>query len=253
MAITVPRIFTAAQADSASSVAVSSGTLPSAGSSIVPVTSTYKGSTGGEAVSISDNQGGNNASYVAGKTDFRNNSGATLSVTASIRCRKNISAPSGTYTVTQTGVAGEYWSAGAIEVVGLDNAAAVDATASNGATSSGDPITAPSTGASGTTSVADALLIGVLAPNSDSANTTAATPGGFTTIFNTTDSSSHQTGNGCFKILAATGAQTITWGNIVTAGGSGAWCASEAVFIGVTAATYVPYQPNYQRSPVMAQ
>lgn len=220
--------------DAAATASVSFGSLPAAGSQIVATASPVRiDSDTPLAITASDNQGG--TSYaLAIESDEPDGSGTTVSEMAAVLYRENISAPSGTFTVTLDGGNGStYWSVGIAEVTGIAASGSLDVIASNGADPAGADAS-PSTGTTGVTALADSIAFCAVGIATNSGTSGITAPSGFTNVNNHPDGTISQVGNGSYKVLSATGAQSAAWATIPAAGGRNNWAACIAVFKGVS-------------------
>lgn len=228
MAVAVARVSTAAVANGNATVFTSFATLPAAGSDIVATGAYYHNTAGGFSAGVSDNQGGTTGSY--SQSAYKVQAEGSESENALIRFRENISSPSGTFTVQFDGGGFvTYWAVGAIEVTGLATTP-LDVTATNGAVG-GTASVSPTSGTTATTAVADSIAVAVVGVNSAS-TADMATPSGYSTIFNSANGAVSEVGNGAYKILAATGAQSASWPTITAGGSPNTWAAAIAVYKG---------------------
>jgi len=139
MAIVVARSIGQTQLVGGDSSAASFGSLPSAASHIVGVGASWTGG-GGATWAWSDNQGGT-AYTLAGEIA----TGGSVQGSASLRYRENISAPSGTFTVTANPPGTDnYIEWNAHEVSGLDTSTSIDGTGTASGSSTTPTVTASS-------------------------------------------------------------------------------------------------------------
>lgn len=198
-----------------SSVAMTFGSLPSAGAMII-VTIEW-GTAGGQTTlagfSIADNQGVGN-SYTLQTPDAGNDH------KAAIYAAFNIGATSGTFTITVTTPANTYGWGKATEVT-IGGGGALDKHHEATGTS-----TTPDSGATAATTVADEIIFSAWGTaQNTSGSDGAGTNEGYTELFNG-NAFSGEHGGGSYKIVSATGAQQHTWGAMM----SNAWTAVIATF-----------------------
>lgn len=229
MSITVEKTVNAV-VDASATASISFTGLPTTGATILVEASCVETTGSNSTMTVSDNQGG--TSYTKDFDTVNAVSGHATTHAAVFR-RSNISAPSGTFTVTAScGTSGSYWTIGAISVLNLANAAPV-ASSTNSAGN-----TTPSTGTSGDSTQASTIALAVACTegNASVANEGFADPATFagTATGNTAvsvevsqNSSLHAAGEGSYKIETAQGTVSASWGAIQSAG---SWSASLAVY-----------------------
>jgi hypothetical protein len=212
------------------SAPVSFGSLPSALSNVYVVLVALSGNAFG-TVAVADNQsnsyGGSTpaASFAAGKMHL------------SIWEANSIGTPSGTFTVTASGLAIPCdGSLSILEVTGMAAGATLDVSTHNNAASSSNPVTVTS-GTTGTTANAAELVLACVAIDGGTNPTGLALPSGYTNLFDEEDGTTFLPTRTDYLITSSTGAQAANWGSSVNPTGStGEWAALIATFKGAAGA-----------------
>jgi hypothetical protein len=169
---------------------------PAAGNSVtVAIATTATSITG-----VADNQGVGNT-YTQVVTDFEAVGNQSVFV---FKCL-SIGTPSGTFTITVTLASGNYSLASAIQT---SNLSAVDQTGSHKQTS-GTTLAAATSSAD---TNADDLSLAVMTVNGTTAAQGISTPSGYNSLALENDDTLHIAGSIDYKILSATGTETVTWG-----------------------------------------
>jgi hypothetical protein len=222
MAIAVAQATTRQAVNDAGSGNKSFSSLPAAGSTIiVPIGIYHPGRTA--TVTGADNQGG--ASYSqAVISSFGDDSRAV------ILYRENISAPSGTFTVTLTFSSNVYAQFGLLAVTGLATSSSLDKTDND----TGAAGTVSATGATAALAQADEFVVAVSSHQAPSGNVGFVNPSGYTEHFVQQLADAEQPVHAAYKIVAATTAVSANWGE-TNAGSAGGWGAVIATFKGAAA------------------
>jgi hypothetical protein len=231
MSVTVPLNTGKARAAGVSSLAVSFGSLPTAGDSIIVCAGSEDDITLGlSSGKITDNQSG---SYTLDRSDegFYYPRYDAAGVWSDL----NIAAPSGTFTITYTVSNGGDNQAdcliGAIAVQSLATSGALDQVQSANGTGQ-----TAATGSTGATAQNDEIAVACCTIRNTVTNTLTP-PSGFTEIYNEGDAG-YTDGGAAYKILTATGAQSASW-TMAGAGVTG-W----AAVIGTYKGLGTPWEPQ---------
>lgn len=155
-------------------------------------------STAGSITSVIDNQGN---TYTAIRSHAESLAGQTA---YTYRCL-SIGTPSGAFTITVTLPSGNYSMASAVQTSSLT---AVDQSGVHDQTTTGS--LAVST--DNPDAQADDLSLGAMTVNGTTAAQGITTPSGYTSLALENDDTLHIAGSIDYKILSATGTETVTWG-----------------------------------------
>lgn len=183
------------------------GTLPTTGNTIIVVIAGYM--SGGFSISntgVTDNQGGSSGSYLEAYAADSNCGGDART---KIFYRSNISAPSGTFTITAVPGGSSYMTWAAIEVAGLANAGVVDRTGKNNTVLNSD--TSLTITGSGSLAQNYELLVSGITDCSVNANANLTPGAGWTMDFVENDGANYNPAAFAHKIVNATTTPDITW------------------------------------------
>lgn len=222
-------------------------TLPSAGNFIGCCASGWD-ATGLTSLTASDNQGGSSYLSVVGFAGGLNRGGDA------ILYRENITAPSGTFTITFAQTLSSEISAIGVEFSGVATSSSKDVSATTNAAAAAGANTLTVTTAA--TVNGNALVMSTLGTDVNQSLSSSATQSGYNSLFSELDDVTYNPGAGAYKIVNTGGsAQSCSWVPNTGAGGSGQLGAAIVVFLAAAggAAAQVPYNPTPLTGPILAR